>query len=165
MAEQEQVEGEKKKFSKKLIIIIAVAVVILLAGGGGAVYFFMKGGAVEAGKVETHDEEASSEKFYFDMSKPMVVDFPKESSARLVQVAVSMLVEDEETIAILKKNEPMVRNNLMMLISAQSPDNLNTREGKDALRKAMLKDVGDVLKKMAGKGQVKEIFFTSFVMQ
>ena len=53
----------------------------------------------------------------------------------------------------------------MMLISAQSPDNLNTREGKDKLRKAMLKDVGDVLKKMAGKGQVKEIFFTSFVMQ
>lgn len=164
MPEQEQVEGEKKKFSKKLIIIIA-AVVILLTGGGGAVYFFMKGRAVEAEKVQTNDEEAGSEKFYFDMSKPMVVDFPKESSMRLIQVAVSMLAEDEETIAVLKKNEPMVRNNLMMLISAQSPDNLNTREGKDKLRKAMLKDVGDVLKKMAGKGQIKEIFFTSFVMQ
>ena len=160
--EQEQEEGEKKKFSKKLIIIIAIAVVVLLAGSGSAVYFFMKGGAE---KVEANDEEASSEKFYFDMSKPMVVDFPKESSARLVQVAVSMLVENEETIAVLKKNEPMVRSNLMMLISAQSPDNLNTREGKDKLRKAMLKDVGDVLNKMAGKGQVKEIFFTSFVMQ
>lgn len=165
MAEQEQTEVEEKKLPKKFIIIIAVAVVILLAGGGLATYFFMKGDSSKGEKVEHIEEEASAEKFYFDMSKPMVVDFPKESSARLVQVAVSMLVEGEKTSAILKKNEPMIRNNLLMLIGAQSTDELNTREGKEKLRKAMLKDVGAVLEKMAGKGQVKEIFFTSFVMQ
>jgi len=33
------------------------------------------------------------------------------------------------------------------------------------LAKAMLDNVTAVLVKMAGKGQVKEIFFTSFVMQ
>ena len=76
-----------------------------------------------------------------------------------------MLVEGAETTEILKKNEPMIRNNLLMLIGAQDSNVLNTREGKEALQKAMLDDVMVVIKKMAGKGQVEEVFFTSFVMQ
>jgi flagellar FliL protein len=58
-----------------------------------------------------------------------------------------------------------MRNNLLMLIGAQDPASLNTREGKELLGKAMLDDVTAVLVKMAGKGKVNEIFFTSFVMQ
>lgn len=40
-----------------------------------------------------------------------------------------------------------------------------TREEKEKLRAAMLQEVTTVLKKMTGKSQVKELFFTSFVMQ
>jgi Flagellar basal body-associated protein FliL. len=99
------------------------------------------------------------------MSKPIVVDFPKGATVKHGRITVSILVEGAETIEVLKKNEPMMRNNLLMLIGAQDPANLNTREGKEMLAKAMLDDVTAVLIKMAGKGQVKEIFFTSFVMQ
>ncbi|TAK61609.1 flagellar basal body-associated FliL family protein [Methylobacter sp.] len=161
MAELEQEGGDVKKSPKKLIIMIIVAAVILLAAGGGVTFFIMKGG-----EVEHVDESAVPvEKFYFDMSKPIVVDFPKGAPVQHGRITVSMLAEDAETIDVLKKNEPMIRNNLLMLIGAQDAANLNTREGKEMLRKAMLDDVTAVLIKMAGKGQVNEIFFTSFVMQ
>jgi len=166
MAELKQ-EGGEKKSPKKLIIII-VGVVILLAGGGGAAYFLMKGDSSKGEKVEHAEEDDSAvpaEKLYFDMSKPIVVDFPQGSEAKHGRITLSMLVEGAESIDVLKKNEPMIRNNLLMLIGAQDSSVLNTREGKDMLRKAMLDDVTAVLIKMAGKGQVKEIFFTSFVMQ
>ncbi len=161
MSEQKQ-EGGDKKSSKKLIIII-IAVVILLAGGGGA-FFFMKGDAPEGEHVE-EESAVPVEKLYFEMSKPIVVDFPKGSTAKHGRITVSMLAEGAETIDVLKKNEPMIQNNLLMLIGAQDSSALNTRDGKDVLRKAMLEDINAVLKKMAGKGQVEELFFTSFVMQ
>ncbi|MGZ4956512.1 MAG: flagellar basal body-associated FliL family protein [Methylobacter sp.] len=167
MAELEQEGGEGKKSPKKLIMII-VAAVILLAVGGGITFFLMKGDSSKGEKVEHVDEDeaaAHAEKLYFDMSKPIVVDFPKGATVKHGRITVSILVEGAETIEVLKKNEPMMRNNLLMLIGAQDPANLNTREGKEMLAKAMLDDVTAVLIKMAGKGQVKEIFFTSFVMQ
>lgn len=167
MAELEQEDGEEKKSPKKLIII-TVAAVILLAAIGGVTFFLMKGDSSKGGKVEHVEEDESAvpvEKLYFDMSKPIVVDFPKGSAVQHGRITISMLVEGAETMDVLKKNEPMIRNNLLMLIGAQDASVLNTREGKEILRKAMLDDVTAVLIKMAGKGQVNEIFFTSFVMQ
>jgi flagellar FliL protein len=167
MAEHAQEEGEEKNSPKKLIIIIAVTV-ILLAVCGGVAFFLMKGDSPKGEKVEHVDENeaaAHAEKLYFDISKPIVVDFPKGSAVKHGRITLSMLVEGAETIEALKKNEPMIRNNLLMLISAQDSNVLNTGEGKETLRKAILDDVTSVLVKMAGKGKVEEIFFTSFVMQ
>lgn len=166
MAQIEKKDGEEKKFPKKLIIIIAVAVLLLAASGGAAFYFF-KGDASqsESEKTAHEDENIPKEELYFDMSKSLIVDFSKESAVRLIQVSVSFLVEGAETVDALKKHEPMIRNNLLMMISAQGAESLKTHEGKEQLRGAMLREVNEILKKMAGKGQVKEVFFTSFVMQ
>ncbi|MGZ5054565.1 MAG: flagellar basal body-associated FliL family protein [Methylobacter sp.] len=165
MAELEQESGDAKKSPKKLIIMI-VAALILVAAGGGVTFFLMKEDSSKDKKAEHVDEATGhAEKLYFDMSKPIVVDFPKGAAVQHGRITVSMLVEGAETIAVLKKNEPMIRNNLLMLIGAQDPASLNTREGKELLGKAMLDDVTAVLVKMAGKGKVNEIFFTSFVMQ
>lgn len=165
MAELEQEGGEEKKSPKKLIIMIVAALVLLAAGGGGT-FFLMKGdSSKKAEHVEEEEAAVQAEQLYFDMSKPIVVDFPKGSIVRHGRITVSMLVEGAENIAVLKKNEPMIQNNLLMLIGSQDSSVLNTAEGKEMLRKAMLDDVTTVLIKMAGKGEVKDIFFTSFVMQ
>jgi flagellar FliL protein len=94
-----------------------------------------------------------------------VVNFPQSSSVRLVKITLSLSAEHEETIAILKKNEPMLLNNLLMLISAQNTDSLKTHEGKVALRNAVFDDVTAMLEKMSPDAEIKEVFFTSFIMQ
>jgi flagellar protein FliL len=180
MAEHINKDDQEKKSAKKLIII-TVAVIILLAGGGGAGYFFFMRGheapADKGDKKDSHNEKSNDksesddkehadvEKLYYDLGKPLVVDFSKSASARFVSISLSFLVEGADTVEALKKNEPMIRNNLLMLINAQGSENLQTREGKDKLRTAILAEVTGVLKKMIGKSQVKEVFFTSFVMQ
>jgi len=164
MAELEQESGDAKKSPKKLIMMI-VAALILVAAGGGVTFLLMKEDSSKGEKAENVEAAVHAEKLYFDISKPIVVDFPKGAAVQHGRITVSMLVEGAETIAVLKKNEPMIRNNLLMLIGAQAPESLNTREGKELLGKAMLDDVSAVLVKMAGKGKVDEIFFTSFVMQ
>ncbi len=166
MAEKNQkAEGEKKS-SKKLIIII-LSVVLVLAGAAGAYFFLVDVDAEDASEVEEtkREPEVSAEVFYYDFSKPLIVNFPAGSRMRLMQVSISLLVDSQEAIEDLKKHDPMIRNNLLMLISAQGSDELNSREGKETLRQAVHAEVSTVLDKMTGKQPVKEVFFTSFVMQ
>ncbi|MDO9239572.1 MAG: flagellar basal body-associated FliL family protein, partial [Methylicorpusculum sp.] len=116
------------------------------------------------------DDEVDSagvklESLYYDMSKPLIVDFPRGSSIRLIQISVSLMVKGQETLDALKKHDPMIRNNLLMLISSQSGEDLASREGKEKLKEAMKLEVGNVLKKMSGSDRLKEVFFTAFVMQ
>lgn len=167
MAENEVQEEEAPKSSKKLIIIL-IAIIVLLIAGGIVGFFMLKADttaqAVEAGEPAAQ-QEVKKELLYYTMSKPFIVDFPQNSAARLVQVSIALQVEGEEPIEALKKHEPMIRNNLLMLINSQDPAELQNREGKEKLRQAMLEEVNAVLKKMADGEQVQEVFFTAFVMQ
>jgi len=170
MAENELENGEEKKSSKKIIIIVAV---VLLLAGGGAGYYFMAGDQstdengeqIEEVEDVVEEEEGADIELYYDLNKALVVNFPKGSGASLIQVSLSLLVKGEETVEALKKHEPMIRNNLLMVISAKGAKNLMKREGKEELRSDMLKEVGKVMEKMTGKNKVTNIFFTTFVMQ
>lgn len=169
MAENELENGEEKNSSKKIIIIVAV---VLLLAGGGAGYYFMAGdqstdeNGEQIEEVEdVVEEEGADIELYYDLNKALVVNFPKGSGASLIQVSLSLLVKGEETVEALKKHEPMIRNNLLMVISAKGAKNLMKREGKEELRSDMLKEVGKVMEKMTGKNKVTNIFFTTFVMQ
>jgi len=162
-----EIEAEEEKKSSKKLIIIAVAVVLVLAGGGAA-YFFMAGDqAVEANSDSTEEaaEETAAEAFYYDMPKPFIVNYAKGSAVRLLQISISMLVPNDTVVEALKKHEPMIRNNLLMLLSAQDPGSLKSVDGKEQLREKILQEINKVMIKMAYKSQVKELFFTAFVMQ
>ncbi|MCK5122412.1 MAG: flagellar basal body-associated FliL family protein [Methylococcales bacterium] len=163
MAENELEEGSKKKSSK--LIMILVAVILFLAGGGASFYFLPGDSAETEAELVEGEAEPISEAVYYDLGKSLIVNFPKGSGASLIQISVTLLVEDEESIDALKKHEPMMRNNLLMAISAKGSANLMTREGKEALRAEMLKEIGSVMEKMTGQNKVKDIFFTTFVMQ
>ncbi|MDD2761585.1 MAG: flagellar basal body-associated FliL family protein, partial [Methylomonas sp.] len=102
---------------------------------------------------------------YYEISSPLMVNFPPGSSARIIKVAVTVLVQGEASFEILKKHEPMIRNNLLMIISSIGADSMKTLEGKQELQAKMLAEVGKVMEKMAGKNTVKDVYFTEFVMQ
>ncbi len=174
MAEAAVEEGTEKKSSKMMIIIIAL--VVLLAGGGGAYYFMFMGdeAVVEEGtegaeekevEAEPEDENVDTALVYFEMDKPFVVNFPKSSGVSLLQISIALSVESVTAVELLKKHEPMIRNNFLMLISGQVPQGLKTVEGKEKLIELMHEEVDKVMKKMGSKNKVQDVFFTSFVMQ
>ena len=65
----------------------------------------------------------------------------------------------------VKEHGPAIRNGLVMLFSSQDPVTLNTRDGKEALRKQSLDEINKVLKEQSGLTGVENVYFTSFVMQ
>jgi flagellar protein FliL len=171
MAEEDLETGEEKKSSKLLIIIIVVLLLIIV--GGGVAFFLM--GTDDAASTDTEEmvekvkeepaEEISKEIYYYEMEQPLRVNFPKGESASLIEVRIAFLVKDESTQDGLKKHQPMLVNNLLMAISAAGANGLQSKQGKDELRKKMLEETGKVMEKMTGRDRVREIFFTAFVMQ
>lgn len=161
---EKEVEAEKP--SKKPLIILVLAIILSLSAGAGGMFYYMK-------QQLAHEiEEACAEPplpvvttIYNELTKPLIVNFPQGSSIKLVKLTLSFSAADEATIALLKKNEPMLINNLLMLISAQDTDGLKTHEGKVALRNAIFDDVTEMLEKMSPEAEIKEVFFTSFIMQ
>jgi flagellar FliL protein len=162
LVEGEEGEGEGEAAppkSKKMLFIILAAV--LLAGGGGA-YFFLKGGKGDA-KAEVVPVLPP---IYVNLDPPFVVNFEAESMVRFLQVTVSVMTRDPHTEEIIKKNDPRIRNDLLLLLSNQHYKDISTREGKDKLRSAALEAVrADVLDAGGEAAKVENLFFTAFVMQ
>jgi flagellar FliL protein len=59
---------------------------------------------------------------------------------------------------------PLIRNNLLLLMSNRDYQSLMSREGKDKLRQEALTEIRAVQKKQGG-ADIEDLLFTSFVVQ
>lgn len=158
----------KKKSSRMLWIIVGsvLALVLLVIGTLYAMEMihapgFMAGNSEMA---DSSESEKSGESIYYPLS-PFTVNFRQGDGARFLQVTMTALVQSQDVVGAIEKHEPVIRNNLLLLLGGQDPDGLRTREGKEALRSLVLKEVQAILEQRTGGKGIEEIFFTGFVMQ
>jgi flagellar FliL protein len=158
--------------SKKPWLLILIAVLVLGGGGAGAYFFF--GGSSDKAAEEKPDAKHAKGKDskpkepaqYVKLDPPFVVNFEAKGLMRFLQVAVEVMTRDPETIELIKKNDPMIRNDLIMLFGNQTYTTISTREGKEQLRADALQVVAKVVAAEGGKAEkVEQLYFTSFVMQ
>lgn len=160
--ESKEEQGEEKPKSKMLLIII-IALVVLLIGGGVAAFLMMSGGEEETAAESS--EPAQMPAIYFDFKPPFVVNYKWKNRQRYVQISLSMMTRDDSVIATLQKHMPLVRNNLVMILSAQDFEVLRTPEGKEALRQSILEELQKIMTDETGEPGVEQVLFTNFVMQ
>lgn len=165
MSDAKEAEAAPAKSSKKLIILIAAAVV-LLGGGAGAWFMF-------AGKGDAAAEEAAKEEAvvklpaqFVALDPPFVVNFEAGASARFLQISVQLMTRDPHLVEFLEHNNPIIRNDLLLLFGGKRVEEVATPEGKEALRVAALETVRKIITAEGEHGEALEaVYFTSFVMQ
>ena len=86
------------------------------------------------------------------------MNFDAEQAVRFLQIAVQLETRDPATIELLKTNDPVVRNDLLLLFANQKYAQLSTREGKEALRAGALEAVRKVLTSAGGHPERLEAF-------
>jgi flagellar FliL protein len=160
----EGVEGEEgaAKSGKGLIMIILA---VLVLGGGGLGAWFMFGGKPDAKDAKKEVVEKLPPR-YINLDPPFVVNFEAESMVRFLQVTIGVMTRDPAIEAIVKENDPRVRNDLLMILGNQTYATVSTLEGKETLRKRCLDSVRSIDKENGGDdAKVEALYFTAFVMQ
>ncbi|MFT5133768.1 MAG: flagellar FliL protein [Gammaproteobacteria bacterium] len=170
---EEDADKSVGKKSKLRLIIILISVLVLSAGGGA--FYFMKIAAPEdtladgenvEGDGESDEEvEVMDTPYYFSLNPPFVVNFAGKSRAKFLQINIDGLTRVPSVKEDITTHLPHIRNNIVFILSSKRYEDLITPEGKDDLRKQVLKEVRSILKKETGNGDVEDIYFTSFVMQ
>ena len=175
--EAETVEAAPPKKSKKLLIIITAALVLLL-GVGGAAFYLLKGhGAQQAedGEVAAEKAQAAKKKDAKDAAPiyvaldPFTVNLVPENGDQFLQLIIAVEVTDLRVGDRVKTYTPKLRNNVMMLLSGKKAAELITKEGKETLANEIRDLINDILepgsKTQAEEAPVKEVLFTSFIIQ
>lgn len=162
VAEVDTPPEETPKRSKKGLLI-AVAVLVLGGAGAGGWYFMGSSGAPE----EVAEEPvALAPAIYVSFEPPFVVNFEANGMVRFLQVAVQVMTRDLHTSELLKQHDPVIRNDMLLLLGNQQYETISTREGKEQLRLEALEAVRHVVKANGGEPEaVETVLFTSFVMQ
>lgn len=163
-AEEKSAAGAPAK--KKGIMPMLIIGVLVLAAGGGAAWKFMKPKPAEPGKPVAESSSARAAAIYYKFDPAFVVNFGSDGNTRYLQITLEAMSREQSVIDEIKNNEPAIRNDLVLLYSAQQPEALLAPEGKEKLRDATLDAVRKTIAAEGAKPEaVEAVYFTSFVIQ
>ena len=151
---------------KKIIILAGAGIVLIGAGIGGAMFFLKS--PEEPQNEEMVEEQMMPEAkdaIYEDIHPAFTVNFNDDSKKKFMQVYMVAKFYDMKSRDQFKMHMPVVRNNLLMLMSGKNSDELTSVEAKEMLRKDALMTAQSVMQEIYGEKLVEDIYFTKLVMQ
>lgn len=194
MAKEDELELDAKAAKSgggkgKLIMLLA-AVILLTSGSIIAVLYFMGmlgnigGAGKSADKTAAAHMAAIKPSYYLSLDPPFTVNFEDQSHASYLQVAMQVMAHNKKVLSVISANMPLVRNNILLILSAQKFEQVSTLTGKEQLQHAVLQAIQKVVdqaeqpteadkkdkksadgKAAAEPDKVAQVYFTSFIMQ
>ena len=163
MATSDAVNEPAGKGKLKLIILIVVAVLLAIGLSVGATWYFMHSPKTEP--VVEANANVKLPAIYEPLTPAFVVNYNANGRQRYLQVSLTLQARDPADLKALMVHMPVIRNNLVMLFSGQTFDDLATPVGQEILRQKTTASVQEVAQKELGKVVIDQVLFTNFVLQ
>ncbi len=166
---------EAPKGKSKLILIIIIALVVVGVGVGAAL--FLLSGDDEAPAEEEAAAEESAEPaapavdakapaIYIKMKPEFIVNYNVGPRQRYLQIYMEAMTRSPQAAEALEMHSPMIRSNIIRILSEQEFEFLRTPDGRANLRQLVTEEVRRIVEQESGiEGAIEEVLFTNFVMQ
>ncbi len=102
---------------------------------------------------------------YIPLKPPFVVNYGGAGRLRYLKADITVRLQDAGVANSVRHHMPYIRNNLVMLFSAQTDESINSQEGKEALRQEALKEVRDVIMQEDKREGVVDLYFNTILVQ
>lgn len=174
----------KKKSNLLLIVLLVVTTLLLVAVSIAATLYFTGAMNHEAAAVSAdqggdgghgdgkgdakHGKKAKAEMgppVYVKLGDPLVVNFVENNQIRYLQVQMEVMTRDATKSEEIETHMPLIRNNLLMMLSDLDYATISSFSGKQKIRAEALAEVQNIMQEETGDPVVEELYFTSFVMQ
>lgn len=134
---------------RKLILLVSLMIMPLLV--------FANEGEKKA------DESAGPAIEYLEMKPKFTVNLAEPKKYLLINV--QLLVEGADAIDKIKKQMPVLRHEMIMLLSGMHIADLQAMEQREALREKTKQVLSDTLSKSQSNDGFKDVFFSEFLIQ
>ncbi len=168
-AEAEVQEGKKKKGRPFLMILLVIVVLILAGVGAGAYFFFFSAPsdeklaaqiAQDETKKATQAAQTGSMGVTVDL-EPFVVNLADPRVRHFLKVSITIELTDESAKSDFEKRIANIRNDILLLMSSKTLEEIITLEGKIRLRDEIAARVGRIV----GHDRILNVYFSQFVVQ
>ena len=185
MAEEEQTEEEqpkeKKSSSNMLMIIIIVVLVLIIIIGAVVAVLLMSGDdeAIDASTPQAKERSVTPRKTKhientsIDEDRPLseigilypldtfTVNLKSDAGRRYLKATLSLELSGEELSTELDAKKAVLRDRIIRILSSKTLEEISSRKGK----KKVSEQIVNALNAMITDGEIKNIYFTEFVIQ
>jgi flagellar FliL protein len=162
---------------KKLMLLGGVVAALLLVSGIGtwALLHFLSDKPAEVATepgTEAKGEEKPAEPvkpskepaLYVQLDPTFLANYTVNGRQHYLQLSVAVLTREEAMVDAMRTHMPLIRNRLVMLLSGEAFEKLQTDEGRLLLQQKLLTAIQEILQKETGKAGIEQVLFTGFVM-
>jgi flagellar FliL protein len=174
---EEEKEGKEEKSSegggnKLILIIIVVLLLLLLVIGGVVAYFLLSGDNPEQAaeqdmkKVEQKVEKPKKDAAALEIGPiypldPFTVNLKSSGATRYLKCTIDLEIDSPDTQPELDKLKPAIRDVIIRILSSKTVPEISTAKGKSKLKEEIKKN----LNAMLATGEIRNVYFTAFVIQ
>lgn len=97
----------------------------------------------------------------YSFDKPIIVNLAESNAERYLKVDVVLELDGEKAREEIESHLPQVQDLLISITSTKTMDDVSTLSGRNMLRQEMI----DKMNALISEGQVKNVYFTEFVVQ
>ncbi len=148
-----------------VLLLVIIALTLFFTG------VFDKEPVVDDASLETTTQTVEKEEsievsvvLYHALEPAFKVNLQK-GNIRVMKIAISLVTASEKVIDALKLHNPLLRNNILMILSSQDPELLKTAAGKSQLQLDIQTEVNEILANKKVGSVIDGVFFTELVMQ
>ena len=193
MADEENNEPKKKGLILRILIFAVAGLVLIGAGLGGGYIIFgssqpdpsdeieaiieKKMAEADAERVAEEEAALSNEKVvketpdietfvttYFEFPGNFTTNL--RASRKFLQVGLGVSTQyDDEVITNVEDHQLALRSEILNVMSEFSEEDIQGKEGREALARALADGVNAKLMQLEDFGGIEEVHFTSFVLQ
>lgn len=111
---------------------------------------------------DEENEEVKPPVEYIPLAPELTVNL--RGKRHYLRTSIQLLTEGENT-EIVKRHIPAIRHALIMKLSNLKHENLLNIRKREQIRKKAVKSIQEMIIKLEGKGTIKDLFFTTFMVQ
>ncbi len=103
---------------------------------------------------------------YFAIEPDIISNYVKPGKRiGFIRLTVDLLTNSKINIALLEKNEPLIRDKIMTILGEQTEDSIKSTSKREGIRLRCLDEVNAVLYDETGKKPVTDLLFTRYLYQ